>query len=88
MYHMYMCIAFEREGECTGAFDYLLCHFLHEYVPWTKTWMALSLSCVFSFCSKPSALRPAKMEEPAWLQICAVVRVGGLDGYVDKVLTD
>ena len=48
---------------------------------------SLLLSCVFSFCSKPSALRPVKMEEPARLQMCAVVRVGGLDGYVDKVLT-
>ena len=43
--------------------------------------------CVIPFCSKPSALRPARMKEPAQLQIHAVVPVDGLDSHVEKVLT-
>lgn len=47
--YMYMCIKFERElGQCTGACDYLSCHFLHEYVTCTKIWMALFHSVVYS----------------------------------------
>ena len=48
---------------------------------------SISLTCAFPFCSKPSALRPARMKEPAQLQIHAVVLVGGLDGHVKKVWT-
>ena len=48
---------------------------------------SLSLTCAFPFCSKQSALRPARMKEPAQLQIHAVVPVDGLDSHVEKVLT-
>ena len=48
---------------------------------------SLSLTCVFPFCSKPSALSSARMKEPAQLQIHAVVPVDGLDSHVKKVWT-
>ena len=70
---------------CTGACDDLQCHIC----------MGLTIvcsvdenmdgsSCIIPFCSKPSALRPARMKELAQLQIYAVVPVDGLDSHVEK----
>ena len=44
-----------------------------------------SLTCALPFCSKLSALRPARMEVPVQLQRPAVVSVDGLDDHVKKV---
>jgi len=81
---------FEREM-CTGASDDLQCHFYTGFsiVCSVDENMdgSISFNCVIPFCSKPSALRPAGMKEPAQLQIHAVVSVDGLDGHVKKVWT-
>ena len=47
-------------------------------VYYNSTYGTISFTFVFRFCSKPSALRPAKMEEPVQLQIPAVVFMVGL----------
>ena len=51
---------------------------LHIYYMTKSTDGTISLTFVFLFCSKPFALRPAKMEEPVQLQIPAVVFMAGL----------
>ena len=66
----------------------LLCHYLVLYIASESTDDTILLTCVFSFCSKPSAPRVAKMEVPVQLQIPALVSVGGPEGHVKKVRTD
>ena len=81
-----MCGKFGREGKCSAC----TCHVTvwdcsSEYFMGDITDGTVSLYFVFSFCSKPCALRLVRMEEPVHLQIPAVVLVVGLGALATKV---